>query len=197
MKKLITLFLIISCVFSLTAFSPVESDAAQGTITKYTTATVNVRQKPSTKSKVMMVLNKGKSVQVTYHGKKWDTVKIKDKKYYIYNKYLSTKKQSQQAKVQSINNAKYSPAYFKRMGVINWNGWRWTWYSQRVLSGGGLKIPGRHVGERGYVMDQNGYICLASSSLSKGTVVSTPFGAKGKVYDSGCAAGTLDVYVDW
>lgn len=46
-------------------------------------------------------------------------------------------------------------------------------------------------------MDKNGYICLASSSLKKGTVVKTPFGAKGKVYDCGCARGTLDVYTNW
>lgn len=83
------------------------------------------------------------------------------------------------------------------MGVIKWNHYRWTWYSQRVLPGGGLKIPGRHVGAGGYIMDKNNRICLASSKLSKGTIVKTPFGAEGYVYDSGCPADTLDVYVDW
>lgn len=93
--------------------------------------------------------------------------------------------------------AKYSASYFKRRGVIRWNGWKWTWYSQKALPGRGLRIPGRHVGKGGYIMDKNGYICLASSSLKKGTVVNTPFGAKGKVYDCGCARGTLDVYTNW
>jgi len=93
--------------------------------------------------------------------------------------------------------AKYSAKYFKRMGVIRWNGWRWTWYSQRVLPGRGLKIPGRHVDKNGYVCDKKGYICLASSKLKRGRVVKTPFGKKGKVYDSGCAWNTLDVYTNW
>ena len=93
--------------------------------------------------------------------------------------------------------AKYSAAQFKRAGVVKYGGYRWTWYSQRVLPGGGLKIPGRHVDERGYICDKDDYICVASSTLKYGTVISTPFGKKGKVYDSGCAAGTVDVYVDF
>lgn len=83
------------------------------------------------------------------------------------------------------------------MGVIRWGGYRWTWYSERVLPGGGLKILGRHTDNLGYVKDGDGYICLASNDLKKGSIVDTPFGAKGKVYDSGCASGTLDVYVGW
>lgn len=88
----------------------------------------------------------------------------------------------------------YSASDLQSSGVIYWGGWRWTWYSQNVLPGGGLLIPGRHVDEGGYVCDENDYICLASTSLSQGTVVDTPFGKQGKVYDSGCAYGTLDVY---
>lgn len=93
--------------------------------------------------------------------------------------------------------AYYTPDQLRTMGVINWNGWKWTWYSQRILPGGGLVIPGRHVDENGYVCDENDYICLAASSLSKGTVVDTPFGKMGKVYDTGCAYGVLDVYTDF
>lgn len=90
----------------------------------------------------------------------------------------------------------YSASYFRQMGVIWWNGWRWTWYSERVLPGTGLNIPGRHT-SGGYVRDGNGYICLASDALSYGTVIETPFGAYGKVYDCGCGYGTIDVYVGW
>lgn len=95
------------------------------------------------------------------------------------------------------SSGEYSPSYFRKMGVINWGGWRWTWYSQRVLPGGGLSIPGRHVDNQGYVCDGSNRICLASSDLSYGTVVSTPFGKDGCVYDSGCSHGTLDVYTDF
>ena len=74
----------------------------------------------------------------------------------------------------------YSASYFINAGIIYWDGWQWTWYSQRVLPGGGLNIPGRHVDENGYVCDENDYICLASSSLGWGTIVNTPFGKMGK-----------------
>lgn len=88
----------------------------------------------------------------------------------------------------------YSANKFKNIGVVYWNGWKWTWYSQRVLPGGGLRIPGRHVDDNGYVCDGNNYICLASSTLPYGTVINTPFGKQGKIYDTGCATDTIDVY---
>lgn len=91
----------------------------------------------------------------------------------------------------------YSASYFKKMGVIYWGDWRWTWYSERVLPGNGLRIPGRHNDDNGYVCDENNFICLASSVLKRGTVIDTPFGKQGKVYDSGCASDTVDVYVSW
>lgn len=85
----------------------------------------------------------------------------------------------------------------KSGGVYYYNGRKETWYSQRVLPGGGLDIPGRHVNaEDGTVRDEDGYICVAASDLPKGTVVETSLGT-GKVYDTGCAPGTTDIYVDW
>ena len=92
----------------------------------------------------------------------------------------------------------YSPSYFKRAGRIWWGDWSWTWYSERVLPGYGLRIPGRYTDDLGYVRDENGYLCLASDVLSKGTVIDTPFGSPGKVYDCGCGNNyTVDVYVGW
>lgn len=91
----------------------------------------------------------------------------------------------------------YSASEFKFLGVIRWDGWRWTWYSEKVLPGGGLMIPGRHNDDNGYVCDENDYICLSSSTLNKGTVIDTPFGKQGKVYDTGCATDVIDVYVGW
>jgi len=81
-------------------------------------------------------------------------------------------------------------------GVQTDGEYTYTWYSQRVLPGGGLDIPGRHVGDGGYVMDGDGNIVVASSDLEQGTVVETPYGTA-KVYDSGCDSGVLDVYTDW
>lgn len=96
--------------------------------------------------------------------------------------------------VESSSSGEYSFGEFMNMGVINWGGHRWTYYSETVLSGGGLNIPGRHV-SGGYICDADGYIVLASCDYAKGTVVSTPFGRSGKIYDYCPTSGTLDVYV--
>lgn len=81
-------------------------------------------------------------------------------------------------------------------GVNEYNGRHETWYSQRVLPGGGLDIPGRHVADDGTIRDGDGYIAVAASDLPQGSVVDTSLG-QGKVYDSGCAPGTTDIYTDW
>ena len=78
------------------------------------------------------------------------------------------------------------------------SGWSYTYYSEKVLPGGGLSIPGRHVGDEGYVMDGDGNLCIASDDLAYGTAVSVPFGSgTAVVYDCGSGSGNLDVYVSW
>lgn len=83
-------------------------------------------------------------------------------------------------------------------GVVYYNGHRETYYSQRVLPGYGLNIPGRHVADDGTVRDGDGYICVAANTsyMSKGTTLMTSLGPA-KVYDCGCAYGTIDIYVNW
>lgn len=78
-------------------------------------------------------------------------------------------------------------------GVINWGGYKFTYYSQQVLPGGGLQIPGRHVNQDGFVSDGAGFIVLAGDA-PLGTVFDTPFGARGKIYDRGTVGNHLDVY---
>lgn len=82
---------------------------------------------------------------------------------------------------------------FKFRGAMNWNGHRWTYYSETVLPGSALNIPGRHVAN-GAVCDVDGYVVLASCDYAKGTVIDTPIG-KGKVYDYCPTSGTIDLYV--
>lgn len=89
----------------------------------------------------------------------------------------------------------YSPEYLMNMGVVYDGGFRYTWYSERVLPGGGLNIPGRW-SDGNFVRDGEGYICVASEDFAKGTVLETPWGTA-KVYDCGCAHGTIDVYTSW
>ncbi len=84
---------------------------------------------------------------------------------------------------------------FRSQGTTNDGNYDYTWYSQRVLPGGGLNIPGRHVDEDGFVRDENGNLCIAARDLDKGTEIDTPFG-KAVVYDY-CPNGNLDIYTDW
>ena len=180
----------------------------------YVTAkALNVRTIPTIDSTRYNLIYEG--TEVWRIGKSdcgWDIIDINDRQYFVWSEYLSFDRPERPIVLEEFNEEEvnddeeeittyseslYSPSEFQYQGVIYWGGWRWTWYSERVLPGGGLNIPGRWTDDLGYVRDENGYICLASSTLSKGTVVDTPFGSQGKVYDSGCAGDTLDVYVNW
>ena len=81
-------------------------------------------------------------------------------------------------------------------GRIWFNGHSETYYSQKVLPGGGLAIPGRHIASDGTIRDRDNYIVVASDDYPKSTVVQTSLGA-GKVYDSGSGKGNIDLYTDW
>lgn len=96
--------------------------------------------------------------------------------------------------VQTSTERLYSLSDFMFSGVVYWSGYKFTYYSQSVLPGGGLSIPGRHVNDDGYVSDGDGYIVLAGSA-PLGTVYDTPFGYKGKIYDRGTSGNHLDVYI--
>ena len=151
------------------------------------------KESPNINSTDEIVIDKGTQVhRVGLSPNGWDIIEIDREFYFIWFSCLTEEKPSE-VYCEKI----FDAATFKYNGVINWGGYRWTYYSQRVLPGPGLNIPGRHVGEDGFVCDENEYICLASSDLAKGTVVITPFGKYGKVYDCGCASGTLDCYCDW
>lgn len=81
-------------------------------------------------------------------------------------------------------------------GVYNGPSGKETYYSQKVLPGGGLNIPGRHVEADGTVRDADGYIVIASDNLSKGSVAETSLGT-GKVYDTGVGHAGVDIYTNW
>ena len=119
---------------------------------------------------------------------------IKEPKDRIIEK--GTKKKDEKSSVTTSQ--KYTLSQFKHNGVIYYGGKKFTYYSQSVLPGGGLKIPGRHVNSDGYVADKDGYIVVASNrNIAKGTVIDTPFGYKGKVYDTcaSCTKNWFDVYI--
>lgn len=88
------------------------------------------------------------------------------------------------------------------MGVKMFEGHKETYYSQRVLPGEGLNIPGRHVADDGTVRDGDGYIVVAAdlNVHPRYSVVMCSLGPA-KVYDTGSFADSnheqLDIYVDW
>ena len=101
---------------------------------------------------------------------------------------------AESARQTSSSGGSISLSQFLVQGVVYANGYKFTYYSQSVLPGGGLSIPGRHVNAAGYVCDGEGYI-VAASSLPKGTVIATPFGASAKVYDRGTVGNHIDIYI--
>lgn len=88
------------------------------------------------------------------------------------------------------------PRLTKSAGRVTFNGHTETWYSQKVLPGGGLNIPGRHVAPDGTIRDKDNYICVACDDLPKGALVMTSLGM-GKVYDKGSGKNNVDIYVNW
>lgn len=92
------------------------------------------------------------------------------------------------------------PRLTREGGVNTFDGHTETWYSQRVLPGTGLDIPGRHVANDGTIRDADDYIVVASDDLPKGSLVETSLGT-GKVYDTfggyNEGTGNVDIYTDW
>ena len=81
-------------------------------------------------------------------------------------------------------------------GINYYNGVRESYYSQKVLAGGGLNIPGRHVAADGTIRDADGYIVVASDNQAKGSTGQSSLGAY-KVYDTGVGHSGIDVYTNW
>ena len=92
----------------------------------------------------------------------------------------------------------FSNALTPRRGAQYFDGHKETYYSERVLPGSGLNIPGRHVADDGTIRDGEGYISVAADPafMARGTTLMTSLGPA-KVYDTGCAYGTIDIYVNW
>ena len=84
---------------------------------------------------------------------------------------------------------------FQSDGVWYDNNYRYTWYSSNAAYH--YRTPEWSAGSDGVYRDSEGYVVVASSDYAQGTVIEdTPFGAV-KVYDTGCASGTLDVYTNY
>ena len=160
------------------------------TVTRYATKTVQLKEAARTKSKTLAKVKAKTRLTVIRQGKTWAKIRYRNRVVYAKKKELH--------KIKAVK--KFTGRQLRRGGVITWKGCLFTWYSQRVLPGRGLKIPGRHVDAQGFVCDKYGYIVVASTPRMKikGTVVATPFGKYGKCYDCGGGGSKWrDVYVAW
>ena len=88
------------------------------------------------------------------------------------------------------------PPLTKEKGRVKFNGHYETWYSQKVLPGKGLNIPGRHVDSRELVCDGDGYICVATKLVGMGFKINTSLGM-GKRYDTCSPNDVVDIYTNW
>lgn len=197
--------IMLTCALLSIFLFPTLTSAAEKTRTTsiYTTVNwLNIRETAGMENEPIDCVPYNTELQMVNKGiDGWVVVFYNNEIRYVSEKYISTEKQTEEYESANIMSTsapyEYSPAQFMNLGVIYWGDFRWTWYSENVLPGGGLNIPGRRVNDLGYVCDENGYICLASNDYGYGTIFDTPFGGQGKVYDSGCDSGTLDVYVSW
>ena len=200
------------------ASTPVFAECSIGAIV--TADYLNVREYPNKDAKIIDILSKGEYVEALDSGKTdWNRISFGSYSGYVYNAYLTGAPASREVQnyffkadqvevkqnetsVQTNNIQKttevITPEYFRQAGVINWNGWNWTYYTMSMFPGStSTPCPDRWVNEQGYVCDPDGYIILASADLAPYTIVETPFGYTGRVYDTGCPSGVLDVYTNW
>gem|GEM_PF-372012 len=123
----------------------------------------------------------------------------------VENKETSTKESTEKSESTATANVSQTRSSVPGAGsgVLNpvdginyFNGVRESYYSQKVLPGGGLNIPGRHVASDGTIRDADGYIVVASDNQPKGSTGQSSLGAY-KVYDTGVGHSGIDVYTNW
>lgn len=140
---------------------------------------------------------------------KVDMMEVYSKNEVLTERIKSYEEMSLEELINYISTGKYKMEYSldyeassnrlaKSKGAIYYNGHKETYYSEKVLPGASLNIPGRHVANDGTIRDGEGYIAVAANTsyLSKGTIVKTSLGPA-KVYDSGCSYGVIDIYTSW
>lgn len=155
------------------------------TKTRYITRTIMAK-----KSNGILKMKRNTKVTLQFKGKKQSVVEYDGERCVLPTNALHKQRSPK----------KWKGSKLRRSGVLTWKGYRFTWYSQRILPGKGLKIPGRHVDKQGFVCDRDGYIVVASTRAmrKKHTIVPTPFGKYGKCYDCGGGGSKWrDVYTNF
>ena len=171
---------------------------------------LNIRSGPSTDYQIIDFVDRGTKLIYLSSIDGWIKVERFGHEAYVNGKYVTfnkdvlnqTENESEietepiTESLSSTSPALYTPDQFKYMGVLNYNGWKWTWYTSKMFNND-IGVPGQHSDDQGYICDENNYVVLASADLTRGTIVDTPIGKQGKIYDTGCPSGILDVYTCW
>lgn len=160
--------------------------------------TANVRSGPSKNNKVVKTYHKGKKLTILQKKGDWRRI---GKNLWINKSTITNKDPMGTYKgVKLKYNGKYNVCkspLTRRMGVKYFQDHKETYYSQKVLPGNGLKIPGRHVADDGTIRDKDGYIVVSCNYIKYGSKIMTSLGPA-KRYDCGDMTGKwIDIYVNW
>lgn len=189
-EKVIAVFMV--SMITVIAFSTYLSNVDKEDLQKAVASVSMVKEnKKEEKEEVLdLIEDKVKLGGLTIRKKTFDEMTFAEKEEALHNGSLELK----YSDLYTYSSGRLSVS----KGAIYFNGHKETYYSQRVLPGQSLRIPGRHVANDGTVRDGDGYICVAAnpSFMAKGTILITSLGPA-KVYDSGCAHGVIDIYVNW
>lgn len=116
----------------------------------------------------------------------------------VYNSYMKFFKAIEE-EAEEIEEEYWEPVeYYSSYDYSDSDGgWRYTEYYPSENTGAFAYAPDLEIvlGDDGAYRDKDGYVVVASSSLGKFDTVDTPYG-QGKVYDTGCAAGVVDIYTN-
>ena len=115
--------------------------------TMYTTTGVRLRSQPSLEGEIIDTLAINTELEKIGEENDWTIVRVDGQKYYIYSLYISSTKTEIKVSSRStttertITTSSSTGILTASKGVNYYNGHKETYYSQKVLPGGGLRIP--------------------------------------------------------
>ena len=84
---------------------------------------------------------------------------------------------------------------YKNKKIIFGHHWE-MWQSQKKDPKKELKIPGRHVGKDGFIMDKDNKICIFTEMILMHKTIKTSCG-EGKRYDTNDHHKLIHLFTDW
>ena len=98
----------------------------------------------------------------------------------------------------SMSESWYTSEQLFNNGVIYDGSRYYTWYSEKTLAGEGLDIPGRHVSDEGYILDEYDRIVVASCMYAYQEEIDIPFGnGRAIVLDYCAGRNVVDIYTNF